>query len=41
MAPIIKIGPTQARMTIGGSWRHGYIDGSIKELNKDDPKYSE
>ena len=28
-------------MAIGGSRRLGYIDGSIKEPSKDDPKYSE
>ena len=26
-------------MATGESKRHGYIDGSIKELNKEDPKY--
>ena len=30
-----------ARMAIGGSRRLGYIDGSIKEPKKDNPKYSE
>lgn len=27
------------KMAIGGSWRLDYIDGSIKKLMKDDPKY--
>ena len=30
-----------ARMAIGGTQRLGYIDGSIKEPNKNDPKYSD
>ena len=30
-----------ARMAIGGSKRLGYIDGSIKEPEKEDPKYSD
>ena len=28
-----------ARMAIGGSRRLGYIEGSIKEPKKDNPKY--
>ena len=28
-------------MAIGGSKRHGYIDGSIKEPAEEDPKYQD
>ena len=40
MAPIIKIGLT-AQNGIKGTLRLGYIDVSIKEANKNDPKYSD